>query len=346
MNLPLLALCLGACASQEISPNPTVTPAPVVQRELRLHWVRLAPLPLESDDAATSAPPPSRSSWPPTLGDVFERRAEERERMQDLAELAARFCEPPLDSAQEAIRADPQGCIAGFLRPVQHEWLERFLALQAADAEPWVAEVQFHYSMLPPGAVSKLQLDGTATLLPDAAAVEAMSKRLASIEPESINAPRLLVLPRQYGDLSVLSEVAYVKEYRLEVVEPGDVEILDPIVDVIQEGLVTRVRAQQVSEGLYGLELDCSIAEIERPIPTRKVKVSSLHATEVEVGLPKVGTAQIVATLRLADGGGALLIVAGPDSKRDLAVLVRFQRRPFTPMPEASAPPGEARRER
>ena len=87
-----------------------------------------------------------------------------------------------------------------------------------------------------------------------------------------------------------------------------------------------KLRALQTGDALYGLRLDCSSSELERPIPTRRFRLSPAHPTEVEIGLPQLRTAQVEATVRVADGGGVLLLTSGFSEGRSLAILVQFRR--------------------
>jgi hypothetical protein len=256
--------------------------------------------------------------------------------LQEIEELAARFCEPALDPAQERIQAESQGYLLAYLRPEQHEWLSRFLDLQQDGARQWLADVEARLYSVPAGVLARMDLSGSATLLEDAGAIEGMTAELERRSAISLNAPRVTLLPGQRGDLSVLNEVSYVKEYELHVVEPGNSEILDPVVDVIQEGHVLSIRALEVSDGLYGLEIESVSVEIERPIPTRMIRLSPLREQEVEIGLPEVRTAKVNATVRLADGGGVLLVASGLAAERDLAIVLSFHRAPL-PAPEAES---------
>jgi len=329
-------LTLASCV---IAPQEPEQPAPV-QRELRIHslhglvesqdgWIGVGDggsirfgfrYPTEAEHAAN--PDLKGVSIPDTRGS-----GPDPARIRDWAELAVRFCVPALDPQQERIEAENQGYLISYLQPAQHLWLEQFLNLQRTDGGAWHAMVEGRIYRMPPGMLARMKLTGSATLLPDAAAIERQRKLLEDARAELVSAPQLTTLPGQRGNLSVLNEVAYVKEYELHVIEPGNVEILDPVVEVIQEGLLMEVRVLQVSEGLYGLELTCTNAELERPIPTKKVRPSPLFASEVEIGQPVVHTAKVNATVRLADGSGVLLVAAGSDESREIAVLLTFRRR-------------------
>ncbi len=254
--------------------------------------------------------------------------------VQEVETIAARFCEPALDPKQERIQADAQGYLLAYLRPEQHDWLQRFLDLQSDDSRHWLADVGARIYSVPKGALAKMNLDGSATLLDAAAAIERVAAALVARGAKQVSAPRLSLLPGRRGDVSVLNSVSYVKAFELHVVEPGNVEILDPVVDVIQEGYILKVLAMQVSDEHYGIEIESISSEIERPILTKKVKPSPLYPAEVEIGLPQVRTASVSATVRLADGAGVLLVASGLAEDRDLAVILTFRRAVVEPTEE------------
>lgn len=251
--------------------------------------------------------------------------------VSDYAALASRFCEPALNPKEERIQPDAQGYLIAYLQPAQHDWLSQFLALQRAPSLGWVVELEAHIYTVPQGVLVKMGLEGSATLLADADAIRKMQDTLTARSADELVAPKLTLFPNQRGNMSAISEVAYIKSYELQIIEPGSIEIADPIVDVIKEGFMMSVRALQVSDGLYGLEIESVTSEVERPIPTKKIKLSPLHPTEVEIGLPQVRTATVNATVRLADGAGVLLIASGLAKDRDMAILLTFRRASLPP---------------
>lgn len=276
-----------------------------------------------SEDAAAARDSDTRTR----LNFSFEsNRDPDPDVIRDYAALASRFCEPAIDPAEERIQPENQGYLIAYLQPAQHEWLEKFLSLQRAPAVNWIAEATVQLYSVPAGVLRQMKLEGSATLLADTQSILSMGAALVAQGAELVVAPKLSFFPNQRSDLSVLDEVAYVKSYELRIIEPGSVEIADPIVEVIKEGQVVSLRAIQVADSLYGLEIESVISEIERPIPTKKMRLSPVHPTEVEIGMPQVRTATVNATVRLANDAGVLLIASGLAQNRDLALVLTFHR--------------------
>lgn len=337
-----------------------VTLAETVRREVRMHAVgdlvrrqqyaglwysspaggepTLFPMPTfiqpmwAADENGVLRPQPSlpQGSWYPWMLPQPLAEADEGifASVQEIEELATRFCRPPVDPKWERIQADESGWLVCYLRPEQHLWLERFLALQNRAERNWLAETETRWFTLSQEQARALRLDGSARLLEGADDVASMLAELERAGGESVTAPRLSTFPGRSAEVSVMNQVSYVKEYRLEIVEPGRREIADPVVDVIQEGVGMDVRVLQVADDLYGMRISCSSAEIERPIPTRRFHLSPSHPSEVEVAMPQVLTAQVDATVLIPDGGGVLLLASGLGGGRILAIVASFRRQP------------------
>jgi len=329
-----------------------------VQRELRLHavselvstsgyyiqpglftWTQAsALLPLQyfgqptlQTRARTPTALPLYQNIPPlellyTNAQQLPRDTSKFESVREIEEIASRFCQPPLDPRQERIQADEHGWLVCYLRPEQHAWLERFIELQQSHERNWMAMVETDWYTISSNDLAKLKLTSSALLLDDAEQIERFKGVLMANSADRLSTPRVSSYPGQLAELSSLNQVSYVKEYKLEIVEPGRQEIADPVVDVIQEGVTMSLRVLQTGDELYGLRLSCASAEIERPIPTRRFKLSPAHPSEVEVAMPQVRTAKVDATVLVADGGGVLLVTSGLADDRNLVILVRFNR--------------------
>ncbi|MDA1260701.1 MAG: hypothetical protein O3A20_08770 [Planctomycetota bacterium] len=311
-----------------------------VQRELRLHSVSelvsttgyfLQPWQFRMARGSTLPQTPFFQKVP--LLDILftdlqqtPRDTSKFESVHEIEEIASRFCQPRLDPRQERIQADEQGWLVCYLRPEQHEWLQRFIELQQTHERHWMAMVETDWYTISSKDLAKLKLTSSALLLDDAEQIERYKEVLIANSADRLSTPRVSSYPGQLAELSSLNQVSYVKEYKLEIVEPGRKEIADPVVDVIQEGITMTLRVLQTGDELYGLRLSCASAELERPIPTRRFKLSPAHPSEVEVAMPQVRTAKVDATVLVADGGGVLLVTSGLADDRNLVIMVRFNR--------------------
>lgn len=82
----------------------------------------------------------------------------------------------------------------------------------------------------------------------------------------SISAPRLTLHGGQAGTISMVNQVSYVQDFQVERV--GDVMIADPVIGVVNDGLVVGARAHPVAGGGYLAGVSVTYADLKLPIPT------------------------------------------------------------------------------
>jgi hypothetical protein len=69
------------------------------------------------------------------------------------------------------------------------------------------------------------------------------------------------------------------------------------------------------------------IANLERPMRTRKFRLSASYDKEVEVGVSVVAKISFESNLVLADGASAAFTTASPEPDRDMAIIVTMHHR-------------------
>ena len=141
-----------------------------------------------------------------------------------------------------------------------------------------------------------------------------------------MSAPRILLFNRAPGYITVQNEFSYVSEYQRRVVQPGDRELIDPVVEVIKEGDFVALTPVCVGEQLYSLDLSVQRVEVVQPIPTRTVR---LGGEDLEIAEPEVLSVTVESKLVLEDGATMALLAAcpapeGERSNRELVVLIHL----------------------
>jgi hypothetical protein len=274
---------------------------------------------------------PSRKREPGELPAGFEHVVDVEPSPEELArgvrileQLVRTYIDPPLSGPGEEVRSTPGATLVVNARPAQQAWIERFLeGLRGFDA---MIELQARLYTAPRGLLREWGVAPSATLATPERLAE-LTRRLQDEERvEVVTAPALLQLPCQRANISVLNQLAYVKGWQVRLVEPGGREIADPEIAVVQEGVVVDARTTPLPGERFGLQLELSRCELERPIPTRKIRISASTDEEVEIGEPEVKTASFAATVVLADGASAVLVTADSDPEQDLAVVVTVRR--------------------
>ncbi|MBI1382785.1 MAG: hypothetical protein GC161_17060 [Planctomycetaceae bacterium] len=121
---------------------------------------------------------------------------------------------------------------------------------------------------------------------------------------ELVTAPRVLVANTARANLSVLNQVAYIQDYDVQIAQGA--AIADPIIQVIQDGVVLDVRPVVSADRRFiTLELRPTVAELDRPL--RELTVTLANQGSVTLQLPEVEIQRARTTVPLPDGGTVML---------------------------------------
>ncbi len=259
--------------------------------------------------------------------------AEERMAVtRDYADVIQRSMKPGFEPASQQLTVPSEGLLVGNLRAEQHAWLASFLDLQRRTNG--LVEISITIYEAPKGAFRDAGLAEASKVLEDPAALTALRARLrADKAVVEVNSPRLAVLNGQKASISVLDQVSYVKEWKLTLVEPGPQEIADPTIDIVQDGIVAHFRTIALDADVYALDIAFVMSKLDRPMATRKVRISATSDREVEIGVPVVTKIHFESKLVLSDGAAATFTTASPAKDKDLAIVLTLEHRPLEAEP-------------
>ena len=131
---------------------------------------------------------------------------------------------------------------------------------------------------------------------------------------ELVTAPRILVHNTARANLSVLNQVAYVQDFDVEIAQAAS--IADPIVGVIQDGVILDVRPVVSADRRFiTLELRPTIANLTRPIEERVTTLGSQNS--VTIMLPEVEIQRVRTSIPIPDGGTIMLGGTKSSKKQD-----------------------------
>ena len=138
-----------------------------------------------------------------------------------------------------------------------------------------------------------------------------------------LTAPRLTIYNNQRANLTLTNQIAYVKDYDVEVAQTAF--IADPLVDIVQDGLVLDVRPTVSHDRKYvTLELRPTVAILARPIQTFVTPLAGL-TTAVIIELPELEYRAAATTVRVPDRGwvviGGLKNVTTVDRRSETPIL-------------------------
>ncbi|MCC6575421.1 MAG: hypothetical protein IT462_16715 [Planctomycetes bacterium] len=119
-----------------------------------------------------------------------------------------------------------------------------------------------------------------------------------------LTAPRITVHNTQRAHVSVMNEIAYIRDFNTNVAT--GTAVADPVVDVIRDGIVLDVRPTVSADRRYiTLELRPTLATVLRPIPTFTTSLGV--GTPVAIQTPQLTLQRIRTTITLPDGGSFVI---------------------------------------
>ena len=122
---------------------------------------------------------------------------------------------------------------------------------------------------------------------------------------ELVTAPRVLVFNTARSNLSVINHVAYVQDFDVEIAQAAS--IADPIIQVVQDGVVLDVRPVVSADRRFiTLELRPTVAELRRPIRTFTTSLGA-SGNSVTIQLPELDKSSVRTSIPMPDGGTVLL---------------------------------------
>jgi len=131
---------------------------------------------------------------------------------------------------------------------------------------------------------------------------------------ELVTAPRILVHNTARANISVLNQVAYVQDFDVEIAQGSS--IADPIVAVIQDGVILDVRPVVSADRRFiKLELRPTVAKLRRPMEERVTTLGSQNS--VTIMLPEVEIQRVRTSIPIPDGGTVLLGGMKESEKQD-----------------------------
>lgn len=185
-----------------------------------------------------------------------------------------------------------------------------------------VVTVEVRILRVADGAARALGIQGSgAHSLDEAEAQELVAELRARRDGSLITAPRLSVYERQTGTISIMNEVSYVSGF--DITDDGPARIVDPVIEIVQDGLALEVKAVRAGEAL-SLTLSLAMAEVLKPIGTQSVEVygQRIHVQTPQVlrqkldcsGEVKPGRVLALSGLTTRDGEALLVLVKAATS--------------------------------
>lgn len=341
-----LVLVLVFVSRQVRAQDPHVTPAPpktisaAPKTELAAYDVHDLVAALEPEPTNQSAIDAYRArfgleslsergaSTTPEEDELFEkfRQLEREQRLRQatdaLGDLIELHMRPAFDARSQRVNVLNTGSLLVTASKEQHAWVAGFLERQRRGTG--IFEIEARFIEVERGAFRVLG-DRASWVFASTTEAQAALARVTGSKND-LAVPRVTTRALQLARVESTSEVSYVSDYQLRFVEPGARAVVDPVIDVVHEGIVLKARAFDLADDTIGLGLDAQKSQLKRPMRTVKRRITSVPESEVEVGQPEVQRVAFHADVALAPNGAALFVTADSDDAHDFALLVTIRR--------------------
>lgn len=136
-----------------------------------------------------------------------------------------------------------------------------------------------------------------------------------SSRTEVVTAPRVLVFNTARANIAVMNQVAYVQDFNVEIAQAAS--IADPIINVVQDGVILDVRPVVSADRRFILmELRPTVATLKRPIKEIATTLGSQNSVTIQ--LPELDIQRVRTTVPMPDGGTVMLGGLKVSDKRSL----------------------------
>ena len=230
--------------------------------------------------------------------------------------------EPTLVDDLQDIRHLEGGKFALVGVPQQHAWLEGFL--RAADEFDGLIDLEAQIFRFDAGLLNGVGERGSGYLLSEHATQELLTD-LATSGIEAITTPSITTLPFQQAQLSLLNQTSYLKDYELKLLPDLNTEIADPVIDIIQSGLLLKLRAVPLANGMLGVFIDLELSKLDLPIPSADIVIGT-GRHEVTVQLPQVTSIRVDGHFNVPPGETLMLTTVDPSGTSEIIVLLKTTR--------------------
>jgi len=241
------------------------------------------------------------------------RRALVDSTTESLLAFARDWMTPPLAAGQRIERL-AGGRLVLLGTGDQQAWLADFLA--STTAFRGLIDVQTQVYRVPAADLPE-DLRERHGRVWTAGEANALRAALAGRGIDPVTAPRVLTHPFQEGQLMIGTQQPYVKEYEVKVLPERGLEVADPVVEVLEEGVQLRVRSVPLAAGRFAVYAELTHTTIEalrdveqivggRPVTIQLPELVRIHAE----GRFELGQGEVLLLCATADRAGEELVVA------------------------------------
>lgn len=240
--------------------------------------------------------------------DAYQAKRMEVERASaGLVDAVRELLRPPL-TADDRVDFVESGMLVFAGREAQHAWMEDFFRSTRSfqgqilmEARLIEADAALFDAWLP---------DQRLSAVLDENAVQELLHKVATSKTDVVSAPRVLVEPYQAAEVSVLKSIPYVADYELTLLPDQELEILDPIIEIVHVGTMLKLRGAPLSGDRLAMRCEVTHSTAETPFPDFTTSMGA-PGREVTIQLPEI--AQVKAQARFDLRPGESVLIKAPD---------------------------------
>ncbi len=247
---------------------------------------------------------------------------------KSIVEAIEIFIDPPAGADFRVASTEP-GELTVVATGQQHEWVQQYL--EASRKFNGLIDIETKLYKLPHGHLDQL-VDGRSGSVLDQPALQKLLRLIEGLDGvELVTAPRVVVHAGARANLSVLEQTAYIKDYELTLLPDLGQELADPVIDVLQTGVVLDIRAVPIDDRL-AVKAAFSYSTAEKPIRSQELRLGA-GGQVVTIQLPEVRSTKASARFDLADAATIAIATVDPgggdddaDGGHDILLLIKATR--------------------
>lgn len=253
-------------------------------------------------------------------------QAEASAALADIESIVRSHLKPAFDPARNLVRTVTDSSLLVLGDHNQQAWVQTYL--ETCRQFERLIRVDTVILNLPAGSLETLGHDHSGQVLPrtDADGLIAAAKRIPGAT--ILEVPSVVTSPFRRANLTAVDQVAYIKDFELIVLEEEQQEIVDPVVDVAQDGVVLDITATPVEGGRFSLDAHLTYSVLERPIRTFETSIGAL-GHKVTVQLPEITISRLKGEFVLSQDQSLAIASTGPDGEGEVLMLMSVKSLPF-----------------
>ncbi len=152
----------------------------------------------------------------------------------------------------------------------------------------------------------------------------------------TVTAPWITIYAGQRANVTVLNQTTFIQDFDVEVVESK--AIADPIVGIMQEGVIVEVLVQPADEpGYADIGFRVVVADLKTPIPVEHVHLLE-HGPGGQIQLPRMAVARAVGAARVELGTTTRVALLQLGGDGETVVLLRVDEADIGMLPPGDMP--------